>query len=115
MFPFACMPAIESSDAHFIATIRKACTDCPVAFDRVVYRKKGNKDILDTWAGKNYEIEGQRLDHPAKVSIRGKFIDPNTIFIDELYEHRGFNRDAASYIGLALIAAIWVQSTRFKM
>jgi len=96
------MPAIESSDAHSIATIRKACTDCPVAFDRVYYRKDGNKDILDTWAGRNYEIEGKRLDHASKVSIWGKFVDPTTIFIDELYEHRGFNRDVHLILGLLL-------------
>jgi hypothetical protein len=110
LLPFAFMDAVESKDAHSVATIRNPCAECPVEFDRAYYRKDADQNKLETWSRTIYLIDGQRLDHSATISVRGIFLNQSTIRIDELYEHKGFSRDYPTYLGLILILFVWIRS-----
>ena len=114
ILPLAYLNTIEFIDGHSVATVRKPCTNCPVEFDRVYYRKDANKSTLVTWSGQNYTVEGKRPGRSAVVSVRGVFLNRSTIRIDELHEHHGFNRDFPSYLGLILILFVWIRSFRHK-
>jgi hypothetical protein len=54
------------------------------------------------------------LPHAATVSLRGTFIDPDTIRIDVLHEHWPWFRDGASYLGIVLISVLWLKSINPK-
>lgn len=43
----------------------------------------------------------------ATVSVRGAFVDRRTVRVTEYHVHRSGERDLASYVGLALLAAVW--------
>ena len=49
-----------------------------------------------------------------KISIKGKFIDNNTIKVTELHEHIIWFRDGASYIGLIFILISGLLSLKIK-
>ncbi len=62
--------------------------------------------MVQTLAGEEIQVLGQRLDHSSVVSIRGRFMNPGTIRIDDLHEHLPWFRDAASTLGLALLVIL---------
>ena len=49
--------------------------------------------------------------HDATVSLHGTFLEPDVLRVDRLVEHRR-NRDWPSYLGLALLALVFLRGAR---
>ncbi len=98
----------QEADNHFVKTLRDrpARVGHPVEFDRVSYIQRSGGDVVRTLAGEEILVFGKSLDHSRVVSIRGRFMNPGTIRIDDLHEHLPWFRDGASILGLALLAIL---------
>jgi len=46
------------------------------------------------------------------VSLRGRFIDRQTVQVEAIHVHAPLLRDASSYLGLALVFLAWVRPLR---
>ncbi len=99
-------------DNHSVTTLRQReqRTGKDVAFDRELYFARGEAEVLRTWAGEDLVVTGKRLGHSGRVSVKGTFVEPATLRIHQLREHRLWERKAASMLGLALLAALWLTS-----
>ena len=78
-----------------------------VEFDRVEYKKGVNEDVLVSFADEEIRIRNNQLGDSAQVSIRGKFVDSQTIEIFAFHKHVCWFRDGGSYIGILLFVSMW--------
>ncbi len=62
---------------------------------------------MRTFAGEELIVRGKKLSHAGRVSVRGRFLDRQTISVLELHEHSEVGRDLASMIGLAVLGVMW--------
>jgi hypothetical protein len=113
LLPVAFMSAVEAADIHKVSTLRNVGSrpGKTIELDRVVFRPEdgGYVKIL---AGEKLDVVGPMPSEPGQVSIRGRFLDSQTVEIQEIHRHDLFWRDAASYAGLLLVASIWVRDWR---
>ena len=109
-------PAAKNS--HFVKTLRNVETRVgrPLEIDRNDYIKKADGDVVTTFAREVLRVKDQKLDHSAKVSVRGKFIKPDTIQILQIHEHSRWFRDVSTYIAIIILSTMWgVALTRYWM
>jgi hypothetical protein len=78
----------------------------PVEMDRAGYVHKKGVHFLDHYGGK-VRVEELRISAPATVSIQGVFTDTHKVQVSKFHVHPSGLRDYPSYLGLALIAAVW--------
>lgn len=112
--PVVFLSGPEAQDNHSVKTLR-ARPERPgraVEFDRVAYLHRAGGDVLRTFVGEELAVEGIKLDRSGRVSVRGRFVDPDTVLIVELHAHRSLARDLASYLGLTLVLAYWIRALR---
>ena len=122
--PFAFMGAAERSGTHSIEVLRDVGarggkwvsidrgrfangTLTTFAGEKITLEWPRPEPALYPFGGEKITRDDKRLDHPAVVSVRGVFADAKTLRVKELHEH-GFERDGASYAGLALVAIAWL-------
>ena len=107
----------EAADNHSVKTLREseARAGLAVEIDRGVYLYGEGGGIIRTFAGEAIAVRGIELSRPARVSIRGRFLDPGTIQVSDWHEHRSLARDLASYLGLALVLAYWARAVRPRL
>ena len=100
----------EGADNHYVKTLRDVNSrqGSYIEFDRIRYMPRNEGGVLMTFAGEEISAKGMKLKHPATVSVRGRFIDTNTVRISDFHIHSNWFRDVASYTGLALIAIVWM-------
>lgn len=55
-----------------------------------------------------FRAEGLDLERPATVSVRGVFVDSQTIRVIEAHVHHPWFRDTMSYIGLTIVGLVWM-------
>ncbi|ARA94399.1 hypothetical protein AWN76_015400 [Rhodothermaceae bacterium RA] len=55
-----------------------------------------------------FRAEGLPLEREARVSVRGVFVDTETIRVLEAHVHHPWFRDVASYLGLLAVMLIWM-------
>jgi membrane-bound metal-dependent hydrolase YbcI (DUF457 family) len=110
--PALWMDGPDRADSHSVRTLHEAAGRAGqrAAFDRTGLHVSGGRAFLVV-RGEEVALVGETLDRPARVSIRGRFIEPHLFEVEEIHEHR-FPRDQASYAGLALVAASWVAGLR---
>ncbi len=108
--PFLWAPAVERSDSHFVQTLRDhdARTGRVVEFDRASYVSRPGVAVIRTFAGEELKLPDSGLHESAQVSIRAMFLDPDTLRLRELHLLRAWIRVLASYLGLALVEAVWM-------
>jgi len=113
LLPLAFMTAAEAPDNHMIATLRdiESRPGKPVELDRVFFRPEDG-GYVKIFSAEKLKVVGQLPDGPCSVSIRGRFLDSRTVEIQEIHRHLLFWRDAASYVGLLLVALIWARDGR---
>ena len=63
-------------------------------------------------AGEEFILEGLGDVPPGIVSIKGRFLDAQTIRVRDVHAHFGNLRDLPSYVGLALVCLIWLWGFR---
>ena len=91
ILPLALLQGPQNADNHFVQTLRN-------------YQSRSGKHI------EKIRIIGKDLPSSGTVSIKGKFIDNNTIQVSQFHIHSVLFRDGASYLGLFIILLIWVIS-----
>ena len=108
--PLALLNGPEAADNHFVKTLheREARVGRLVEFDRNPYVKRPAGNVLRTFAGEELRVVGHHLDRSAVVSIRARFVDPQTVEIREFHEHSEWFRDGAGYTGLLLFSIMWI-------
>jgi hypothetical protein len=99
----------EHADSHSVRTLhdRSDRSGRRVAFDRTWLRVQDDGRRFIVRGDEQIAAHGMTLDHSGRISARGRFLDPENLWIDEIHEHTGFRRDLASYLGLGLVAATW--------
>jgi hypothetical protein len=73
-------------------------------------RKGTDGDALIIGGGEEIRVLGSTLARSGTVSARGRFLDTETLQLEEIHEHRGWRRDLASYVGLGVVLCVWVIS-----
>lgn len=110
LVPLALRSGPERADSHYVRTLRSPDpAGRPVQLDRVWLRsdERGDWLLLDTG---QIAAVGQLPGRSARVSVRGRLRDATALEVDAIHVHEGWPRDLASYLGLGLVAALWVRS-----
>jgi hypothetical protein len=107
--PWVLRTGPEAADSHSVRTLqeREERVGKPVAFDRVWLERLDETRARIRLPAGAIEVRGSPIAYSARVSLRGYFIETDTVRLDEIHEHVGWRRDVASYLGLALIAMGW--------
>ncbi len=107
--PLAFLDGPAAADNHFVQTLRERALRPGryVEIDRQSFRPDGPGPTLQSFAGEDIRLMNVALEEPSSVSLRGYFIDTDRIAVMDLHVHPSGLRDAASYLGLALIALYW--------
>ena len=108
--PLAFLQGPAAKDNHSVQTLREF-EERPgrhVDLDRRPYTKGKTGDTVRTFAGEEVQVVGKQSTTSGYVSIRGVFIDSKTIVAHDLQEDKGWFRDGASYIGLAICMIVWI-------
>ncbi len=116
LLPFLMMSGPEIADNHFVHTLRAKETrqGKAIEFDRVSYNFQAQDGSIRTFAKENIQLHLAPLDHSGTISLKGRFADQSLIRVDEWHIHVPFFRDAASVIGLVLLAFLWLYSFFIK-
>ena len=79
-----------------------------VEFDRAqVIRGDGRGQVV-TLTGERIDLIGAESIAGTSVSLRGIFADARTLSVDAVRVHDGWRRDLPTYVGLALVAVLWL-------
>jgi hypothetical protein len=112
--PLPLLGAIEASDSYSVKTLRDrdARTGRRVGLDRAHFAATPAGGVLEIWTGERVRATGALPDHDATVSLYGTFLAPDVLRADQLVEQR-HDRDWPSYLGLALLALVFVPRARW--
>ena len=109
--PLMFMPAADAADLHFAATLRDGAgrPGQLIEFDRSdVWRAADGATQLGVWTGETLALIGQPLPEAAQgASIRGRFVDAQTIEVTAFHLHPTARRELLSILGLGLVLAWW--------
>lgn len=110
--PWAFLDEMQETDAHFVDTLRDRDerTGRYVEFDRVTLRTEPDT-VLQTFAG---EVAATRVGHEAAgtVSVRGRFVTPDTVAVEDLHAHWPTFREGSSMGGLLVVVGLWLLGGR---
>jgi hypothetical protein len=84
-------------------------TGAAIAVDRQYLYGQCEEPRLALHSGETVRLTGVPRSATGTVSLRGYFQDANTVSVDEIHFHPTGVRDAASMIGLALVALSWMR------
>ena len=109
VLPMGLLDGPRMGNNSFITTLhdKHKRTGHEIEFDRRPYVQTPQKTILQSWTNEELQIHGKSLAQSGTVSIRGHFLDPNSIKVIEIHEHVWGVRDGSSYIGLVLLLSMW--------
>lgn len=112
--PLAFREAALASDSHSIRTLREVDRreGRRVAFDQVEYRPRPGGGVVTSFAGETLRVRGNVPASPSLISLRGRFVDEETVRARRVFVHRRGFRDAASVLGLVLLALVWLRGRR---
>lgn len=111
LLPFQLIDGPAEADNHSVRTLRSAAerTGSAVAFDRNRYvPDDSGGGVLTTFAREQIRLTGELPGSAGRLSVRGTFIDPQTVRVDEWHLHVTWFRDGASYLGLTLLVLVWI-------
>lgn len=111
--PLALQRGLWTADSHFVRTLSQTTQRVgrEIEFDRISYIPRDGGAVIITFAGEEIGLVGSSFERPGIVSLRGRFIDEQTVAVLEMHEHAGRFRDIASYVGLILVVLTWVRAT----
>jgi hypothetical protein len=104
----------EKANNHYMAVLRDRSqrTGKYIEFDRSYsFRRDGNL-ILRLFTGEEFVLVGTLDAASGNISVRGRFVDENTVEVHDLQEHSAGFRDGASMLGLFLVAVLWLAQAR---
>jgi len=105
--PLACMRPIEREDNGFLATVHEqsARPGKYVEFDRRPFAD----GFLTLFRGERLRLTGALPEKTGLLSVRGRFLSPDTLAVLEWHRQNRF-RDWASLLALTLIALLFIHS-----
>ena len=108
--PLPFLSGIEASDSYSVKTLRERDerSGRRVSLDRVHFVASPAGGFLELWTGERVRATGALPDHDATVSLHGTFLAPDVLRADVLVEQRR-NRDWPSYLGLGLLALVFLR------
>lgn len=105
--PLYFMNEVKIADNHFISSLEEIENRVGkyIEMDRrkIFFDKNEQKYFIQSFDKSKIKIENIKKLSSSKLSIRGEFVNKNTIWITEYHENWDTFRDGASYLGLALI------------
>jgi hypothetical protein len=112
--PMALRRYPQMADNHYVATLRDraARAGSYVEFDRRPVVRTEQGVLLRTFAGEHLWLEGDPVKDSGLVSVRGEFVDENTVAVLQLYQHSPWSREAASYLALLILGLAWIAKPR---
>jgi hypothetical protein len=108
--PLPLLRAIEASDSYSVRTLRErdARAGRGVSLDRTAFFATPAGGFVALWTGERVRATGSLPAHDALVSLHGTFLEPDVLRVERLVEHRR-NRDWPSYLGLLLLALVFLR------
>ncbi len=107
LLPFYFMPQVENANNHFVKTLRDVQHRAGkyVEFDRkkIRFNKVKNQYEIQTFDRSYIPLVGIKNTDAYKISIKGIFIDNNTIKVTDFHKNIVWFRDGATYVGIVLI------------
>jgi hypothetical protein len=112
--PLMLLDGPEKANNHFVKTFRtqKGRTGSYVEIDRVAYDDNASGGVIHTFAQEELNVDGMPLNSSSAVSVRGTFITQDRIRVKEYHVHAHLIRDSGSYLGLTLVALLWIDAVR---
>jgi len=110
LLPLICGEGARRADNYYVRTLQEttARTGRPIAFDRARYFAAPETPAVRSFAGERLAVTGLKLDGPAIVSLRGRFLSRDRIAVEAFHVHRSGLRDLSSYLGLGLVGLVWL-------
>jgi len=100
--------AATAADNHFVQILASPHrTGRYVEFDRVPCVPDAGGGRIRTFAGERLQLSGADVEGNATVSIRGRFVDEQTVAVLAMHVHTPAARDVASCIGILMIVGLW--------
>lgn len=110
LLPAAVLGGPEAADSHSVRTLRE--TDRrpgrSVAFDRAQVLHRDGREQVVTLSGERIALMGAARGREARASLRGTFVNEKTLSVEARHDHVGWSRDLATYLGLVIVAGLWV-------
>ena len=112
--PLALRDGPYAADNHSVRTLveRDARPGRAVAFDRAQLVAGDASGVIHSFDGETLRVSGPLPHPPAQISLRGRFRETDHVVVESLHVHRDWPRDAASYVGLAIVALAWLLPSR---
>ena len=110
--PFLFLDAAEEGSGHPVRTLRRVAfrTGKEIEFDRPSYVHDETGDRIRIFSGEVFLVETPVLDHSAEdVSVRAVFLSPMVLRVVEIRDHSGYDRSLPTYVGLLLLAVLWLR------
>lgn len=110
LVPLALTDGPRSANLMSIATLQETerRVGREIGIDRGPYQRHADGDVVMTLADEPLRIVGDTRGTSTNVSLIGEFVDSDAIRIDQLHDFPSPWRDLASYVGLGLVALVWV-------
>ncbi len=107
--PIVFISSIYKADNHYISTLKDTDNRAGkrIELDRNIFMHAYAGYAILTSYGELLPVQNVSADHGDLISIQGRFIDNNTIFVESAHVHSR-NRDHASMVGLACVLLVWV-------
>lgn len=88
--------------------IREGRTGHRIEIDRTTLRQANGSARIKTSSGEQIVVRGDLPEGTALVSLRGRFVAPDTLRVLDVHQHHGRVRDHLSYVGLLCLLLVWV-------
>ena len=99
----------EQNNNHFVKTLRdyNSRQGKYIELDRADFLTDSSGGYIKTFAKEKIKTVNLKFESKKLISIRGKFISRNEIYVEDYHIHSGF-RDNASLLGVFLTAILWL-------
>lgn len=116
--PITFMPNVVNADNHFVGTLKDIDNreNKYVEMDRrkIRFDESTNSYWIKSFDEDEIELENVSKITSSKLSIKGKFVSTDKIWVTEYHENWVIFRDGSSYVGLFLIFFAWFYSAKRK-
>lgn len=107
--PVSFISSVYQADNHFIATLKNSDNRAgkSIEIDRNTLAHLESGSVLLTSFGETLAVENVAANDGDLISIQGRFIDNNSIYVENYHVHSKF-RDYAAMFGLACVLIVWL-------
>ncbi len=104
------------ADTRYMGTLQRRSERAGryVEFDRARISAGERGASLTFFSGESLALTGDGALKTGLASVKGRFEDEHTLRIRQIHYHPARQRDAATYVGIALIGLIWARGAAFR-